>query len=155
MKNILKSNKTKWIITFTSLVLVVCSIIGIGVRLNKVDKTTTLSPTAYSIGTIDEAGKIVESKKALYSDLKTTESLEIDVHEDASITYKVVFYDEDENFVLISEEYSDDFNNENLPETAEYFRLVITPNQVDGEDVTLNILNMSKYTSMLTVTYAR
>ena len=48
-----------------------------------------------------------------------------------------------------------DFDATEIPETAAFFRIVITPNQVDGEDVVLSVLNAGKYAGQLEVTYSK
>lgn len=149
-----KKNKIKWILTIVSFVLSLATIIGVLFAFGNMAETKTMSSTAYHIGTIDDGGKIVDSRKSIYSDMKTTESLEITLDEDSQITYKVVFYDENEDFISMSETLETDFDTTATPENAEYFRVVITPNQIDGEDTIVNIFNMGKYTKMLNVTFA-
>lgn len=149
-----KSNKVKWILTIVSVVLSLATLISCLFAFGNMAETKTMSSTAYHIGTIDDGGKIVDSRKSIYSDMKTTESLEITLDEDSQITYKVVFYDENEDFISMSETLETDFDTTATPENAEYFRVVITPNQIDGEDTIVNIFNMGKYTKMLNVTFA-
>ena len=149
-----KSNKVKWILTIVSVVLSLATLISCLFAFGNMAETKTMSSTAYHIGTIDDGGKIVDSRKSIYSDMKTTESMEITLDEDSQITYKVVFYDENEDFISMSETLETDFDTTATPENAEYFRVVITPNQIDGEDTIVNIFNMGKYTKMLNVTFA-
>ena len=86
--------------------------------------------------------------------MSTIQDLEITLDDNSNITYKVVFYDEDEKFVSATGMLETDYTSTATPENAEYFRVVITPNQVDGEDVILNIFNMGKYTKMINVSFA-
>ena len=76
-------------------------------------------------GTINETGKIIESKKSIYSDMTTIEDMEITLAENSNITYKVVFYDEDENFISMTESVETDFDTTANPENAEYFELFV------------------------------
>ena len=81
------------------------------------------------------------------------DGIEIKVNDNATITYKVAFYDEDKEFIEMSSALDEDFDIADLPEGAEYFKVVITPNQVDGEDVKITILNVAHYANMLKITY--
>lgn len=150
-----KKEKAKWWLTIGAVVLSVVALVGAIIGLTKNITTTKLGSTDYAIGSVDSTGKVIDSKKSVYSkDLNTTDNLTIDIDEDtATITYKVAYYDENEKFVSMSEAMSKDLDTTSIPSTAEYFRVIITPNQVDGEDVTLNIFNMTKYTSQIEVSF--
>lgn len=150
-----KKEKAKWWLTIGAVVLSVVALVSAIIGLTKNITTTKLGSTDYAIGSVDSTGKVIDSKKSVYSkDLNTTDNLTIDIDEDtATITYKVAYYDENEKFVSMTEAMSKDLDTTSIPSTAEYFRIIITPNQVDGEDVTLNIFNMSKYTSQIEVTF--
>lgn len=150
-----KKEKAKWWLTIGAVVLSVVALVSAIIGLTKNITTTKLGSTDYAIGSVDSTGKVIDSKKSVYSkDLNTTDNLTIDIDEDtATITYKVAYYDENEKFVSMTETMSNDLDTTSIPSTAEYFRVIITPNQVDGEDVTLNIFNMSKYTSQIEVTF--
>ena len=78
----------------------------------------------------------------------------IDIDEDnATISYRVVFYDEEGEYLSTTEALETDYDETTTPETAESFRVVITPDQVDGEDVEISIFTMSKYANQLDVAY--
>lgn len=149
-----KSNKIKWVLSIVSVILSLATLIGVIVGINNLADTTKFNITFYSIGAIDETGRIVESRKSIYSDIATTEDMEIVLNEDATITYKVVFYDEDINFISMTDALETDFDTTTTPENAKHFRVVITPYQIDGEDTIVNVFNMSKYTKMLDITFA-
>lgn len=150
-----KKEKAKWWLTIGAVVLSVVALVSAIIGLTKNITTTKLGSTDYAIGSVDSTGKVIDSKKSVYSkDLNTTDNLTIDIDEDTvTITYKVAYYDENEKFVSMTEALSSDLDTTSIPSTAEYFRVIITPNQVDGEDVTLNIFNMSKYTSQIEVNF--
>ena len=149
-----KSNKLKLILTIVSIVLSLATLVGMLFTFGNMADTKNFSSMDYHIGTIDDGGKIVESRKSIYSDMSTIQDLEITLDDNSNITYKVVFYDEDEKFVSATGMLETDYTSTATPENAEYFRVVITPNQVDGEDVILNIFNMGKYTKMINVSFA-
>ena len=119
------------------------------------DNTDTVGTFGYSLGTVDESGKVVESKKsAIQKEMQTVSGMDIQLDEEtATVTYKVVFYDENKDYISTTESLSADYDAELTPENAKFFRVIITPYQVDGEDVELSVWNMSKYTKQLEVSY--
>ena len=151
-----KKNKLKWLLTIGSAVLSVVALVGVCFGFSNLAKTKSVDNGDFAVGTIvAESGKIVESKHSAYmKDAENVDGLTIDIDEEtATITYKVAFYDEDGKFISMTETMDEDFDATNIPENATQFRVVVTPYQVDGENVELNIFNMSKYTSQLEITY--
>lgn len=150
-----KKNKLKWFLTITSVILSIATLVAVCVGLKNLTDTKSVSKSDYAIGTINETGKIVESKQSAYmKDAESVDGLVIEIDEEtATITYKVAFYDEDGKFISMTENQDADFDTTNIPETADTFRVVVTPYQVDGENVELNIFNVGKYTSQLDVSF--
>ena len=123
------------------------------------DAKTTKSVNAfeYTRGAINESGKVIESNEHLVTKNDyTVDGMSIEIDEDsATISYKVAFYDADGEFISVTEEQVENFDVENIPETAKTFKVVITPNYVDGEAVKINALNQYKYINQLKITYSR
>ena len=142
-------------VAITSIVLTIITVLGISVGIHNANVTSEkLTASDYTIGAINNDGKIVESKLSLYSDLETVDGLEIKFDEKQSnITYKVAFYDKDGEFISMTEDLNGDFDVTTIPENADSFRVVITPNPVDDEAVKLNVFNMGKYIKQITVKY--
>lgn len=155
MVHTIRKEKAQWLLVLTAIVLSVIALVSAVIGLNKHETTTNVTNSMYAVGTIDETGKIIDSKKSAYmKDLHTTENLTIDIDEEtATITYKVAYYDEDEKFLSMTDSLSNDLDETTIPENAKYFRVVVTPNQVDEEDVKLNFFNKSNYTSQLEITF--
>lgn len=155
LKKHIKSDKLKWVITFVSIALILGLLISVIVGLSNLQPTKNVGNLDYSISSIDTTtGKVIDSNQNIVmKNLGNVDGMTITLDEDAQITYKVAFYDEDEEFVSITASQSADFDAENIPETAKYFRVVITPNQVDGENVTVTLLNMANYTSQVEITF--
>ena len=107
------------------------------------------------MGTIDENGTMVDSKKSIgMEDAETVDGLVIDIDEEsATISYRVVFYGEEGEYISTTDMLDVDYDVTSAPEGAETFRVVITPYQVDGEDVSISIFGISKYAKQLDVTY--
>ena len=158
--NYARKNKLTWWLVVISFVMsaVMFGAFIFGVVSNDTDSTTdVLSSNDYTLGTIDDSGKILESKKSAYTkDMYDVTDLEITVDEETvTVTYRVVYYDEDKEFISATEELEGDYEITSLPENAKYFRLVVTPYMVDGEDVTLTVFNKAKYVEQLEVTYKK
>lgn len=151
----MKKNKLKWILTIVSFILSIATLVSVVVGINKMTDTKHLNKTDYSIGTISNTGKIVESKQSAYmKNAETVDGLVIDIDEEtATITYKVAFYDEDGDFISMTSPLETDFETANIPENADTFRIVITPYPVDNENVELTIFNVGGYLSQLDVSF--
>ena len=153
-----KRSRIKWIILVASFVMTVIMFGAFvnGMITERSSRTTdTLSASDYSIGTIDgTSGKILESKKNAYTkDMYKLEGVKISLNDEiATVTYKVAYYDEEGKFLSMSNELTASYDAE-APEGAVYFRVLVTPYQVDGEDVTLTLFNKSKYVNQLEVTF--
>lgn len=121
----------------------------LAIQLNRTT-TATLFGTAYAVGTLDDNGKVAESKENIYTkDLISVDGLKITVKEKADVQYKLYFYDADKAFVSASEEWlTADFEG-TIPETAKYVRVVIDP----IEDNEVSVFEVLGYANQLTVTY--
>ena len=151
----MKNKKLNVILTITSIVLSVLALVSVAVAIHKNIVIKTASVTSYSVGAINETGKVIESKQSVYlKDMQKIDGMKIELDEEtATITYKVAFYNEEDKFVSMTESLDADFDATNIPETATQFRVVITPLAVDGEAVELNIFNMAKYVNQLDVSW--
>ncbi len=149
-----KKEQTKWWLTIVSVVLSLATFIALCLGFSKMTETKTIGAINYTIGSINESGKIVESKQSAYTrSTYSVEGMTIKLDEKTStITYRVAFYDEDDVFVSMTEALSTDFSDDLIPTTAKTFRILVTPETVDGEPVKLNIFNVTKYTNQLKVT---
>ena len=135
--------------------LISCIAVIFGVT-NDMTTAKEVSPVAYQLGNINEDGKVIESKESIIlSDTITVDGLTIEINEDATVSYKVAFYNEDGEFISVTEAIETDFDATSIPESATSVRVIITPYQVDGEAVKLNTLNAYKYVKQIKVTYAK
>lgn len=155
MKFIKNKSKFRWGVTIVALVLSVITFSAVFLGVSSNDTTDELNRIDYALGTIDATtGKALDSKLAICTeDMNNIEGLEIEIVDEPTVTYQVFFYDEDKEYLSASESLSADYTAETVPEGAKYFRIVITPLEVDGEAVEINPLTMSKYTKQLTVTF--
>lgn len=151
-----KSKILLWItiISFVMSVIMFGAFI-VGLARPSDNNTDTVGTFDYSLGTVDETGKLVESKKSIVQkEMQTVSGMKIELDEEAAtVTYKVSFYDEDKNYISTTEALDEDYNAELTPENASYFRVIITPYQVDGEDVEISVWSINKYAKQLEVSY--
>lgn len=140
-----------------SFVLIAILAVGLVFTMIKVENqitTKTISTSAYEVGGIDEStGKNKETTASIRTkDFFEVDGFKCEIDEDASITYKVFFYDKDQK-LLTSDGVSDvqSGNYSTVPSNAVYFRIEITPSSNLGE-VTISAMNVTSYARQLTVT---
>ncbi len=153
-----KRSKTSLVVSIVAMVVSVITVLGLLIGIGNSQITTSkVNSTNYKNGAITEAGKVIESNEsAVLSKAQTVNGMSIEIDEEtATITYKVAFYDKDGNFISLTEEKTQDFDVNEIPQDASSFKVVITPNEVDGEAVKLNAFNRAKYVNQLKVTFAR
>ncbi len=144
-----KSNKVMLAVLCIAVIVLVGTVTVLAIQLNRTT-TATLFGTAYAVGTLDDNGKVAESKENIYTkDLISVDGLKITVKEKADVQYKLYFYDADKAFVSASEEWlTADFEG-TIPDTAKYVRVVIDP----IEDNEVSVFEVLGYANQLTVTY--
>ena len=144
-----KSNKVMLAVLCIAVIVLVGTVTVLAIQLNRTT-TATLFGTAYAVGTLDDNGKVAESKENIYTkDLISVDGLKITIKEKADVQYKLYFYDADKAFVSASEEWlTADFEG-TIPDTAKYVRVVIDP----IEDNEVSVLEVFGYADQLTVTY--
>ncbi len=149
-----RKSKIWQIVITVGLVLLTLMTIGIATKVFDSEVKNVNPYFGYNLGSIDLNGKVCDSKQNIVQkDLQTVEGLEIEVSEDSTITYKVAFYGENDELVLLTDSLNEDLDLSIIPEAAKTFRVVITPNAVDGEIVEISSVMISKYSKMLTVKY--
>ena len=151
-----KKEKVKSFMVIVSCLLSVATFMTVAVGMSKSAKTTaTVRGVEYTRGNVNNSGNIIESKKSIVmKDTKNVDGLAIDIDEEnATVTYRVVFYGEDGEYLSTTESMAADYEEEITPDGAETFRIVVTPNQVDGEDVQIGALSVGKYAKQLDITY--
>ncbi len=120
----------KWFITFFLIVMLSVAVIFAFVKIGEGQKTKTLGNNSftYSIGHLDLDGEYEQGTQSIYmKNLEEVDGLTCELDEDSTITYKVFFYNADKEFISNTDSMSENFESSNIPEDAEYFRVVITP----------------------------
>ena len=142
-----KKTKSLIIILFVAIAIIAIGLIAGLSRLESTIDTKQVSWTNYSIGGLDDSGDVKDTTASIYTrSFHNADGLEIKVDEDASITYVVYFYDENDEYLNKSDVLNSDYDT--APEGAETFRIVITPT----DDAEVSITEIYKYAKQLTVT---
>ena len=150
-------NKTKFTLVFVALAVIAVMIISAFTKIDNLQASRKLTNNDYSVGAVSvESGKVIESKQSYYTEnLMELEGAEFKVEDDATASYKVFFYDEDEKYISATSNLTGDLDIESIPETAKYFRVMVTPALVDGEPVECTVFNTTKYISQISITIAK
>lgn len=117
------------------------------------EKTVEISASEFSLGGLDDNGKYVETKESIYTkDAFECKGLTVTPEFESQVTYQIYFYDSLGEFLYKTEVLEKAFRDE-VDITATHARIVITPNEdEDGNAVTMNVFNKSKYAKQLTIT---
>lgn len=152
----MRMSKMKSGVIIGALILVFVLIAGIFVKLGNMETNKTLGFASYAVGSLDDSGKYAESELSIYSKkFQKVNGVEITLKEDATISYVLYYYTEDETFISKSDVFTGNYDTSETPETAFYFKVVITPNNVDGEAVKLSSINMIKYLNQIEITVSK
>ncbi len=149
-----KFKKNWWIYLIVG--VLVCAMLGgiiyaIVVAVDGKVKTEKISASEFSLGGLDENGKYVETKESIYTkDAFGCYGLTVTPEFESQVKYQIYFYDSTGEFLsktnVLEKAYTDE-----VPLLASHARIVITPNEEDGETVTMNVFNKSKYAKQLTI----
>ena len=150
------TNKFKWLTLTVAVILLAIMVVALGLAFGKINTTTKLGNFGYKIGNVDTStGKVIESNQHLYSKMLNCKDMAIEVKDNATATYDVIFYDADGELLQVYQNQSSDFDTSYIPQSAKTFRVVITPALKDGEPVTILKILQHKYTSQFVVTYTK
>jgi len=143
------ADKAKWIIIFVMLAILSAGLIVTAVKLNGSIKTKEISPTAYSVGTLNaETGKYEKSGTSIYTkEYYKTEGLKTEIKSESEATYTICYYDAKKKFLSASEALTEGITESDVPDGAKYFRISITP--AADEEITRS--EIYKYAKLVTV----
>ena len=120
------------------------------VKIDKNEKTKTLGTNSftYAIGLLDAEGEYEQGTSSIYmKDYYSVDGLTIEIEDKATITYKLFFYDENNDFIDMTSDLSLSYDSSSTPATAEYFRIMITPTN----DAEVSFFEIDDYAEQLTV----
>lgn len=143
-------HKKKFGFIAVGLVLAFVLILGAFIKIGNMETNKKLTISDYKIATINATdGKVNESNQNIITkDYLAVEGLELTLEEDATISIKVFYYDEDKKFLSSADTLKS-------VDSAKYVKVLITPALVDNEVVKVDILNMSKYVSQIKIVVAK
>lgn len=149
-----KNSKMAWwkiALIVLACVLVVGALAGL-VTAFVVDKDDSkegqLSTSAYSVGGLNENGTYLDTRESIYTkNLFKSADLKCSLVFDHNISYRVFFYDGNENFMSSTSALTGDYNN--VPYGSSYCRIVITPDA----DQNIKWYEVKGYAKQLTVEY--
>lgn len=130
---------------------------GMAIKLNKLDKTDEVSTTfGYEQGLLsaDDGGEVQGTTSIRTKDFVSLKDFKCDIdEEEGAVTYRIFWYDEDEAFISATQELTSDFDSkaDEVPETAKYARIMITPTN----DPEVSPTEISKYASELSVEFIK
>ena len=121
-------------------ILVAIMAIGLCVRMGSSQTYTTLSATDYQVGALDETGAFMKNPGTFVSkDFYDVDGLTVKVDEGSELSYKIYFYDAEENFISATNSFGVTYNG-TIPADAELFKIVINP--INDDDIsTFDIIN--------------
>ena len=96
-----RKNKARWAITLITffMTIIMFSTFMFGI-INKSSETANVGVLGWAIGNVGDDGKIVESKESIYTrQLNLVDGLKITYDDEATVKYKVAFYDEDSEYL--------------------------------------------------------
>ena len=140
----------RWAIVFLFLIVLAGGLIATVVKLNGSIKTKEIGSSAYAVGTLNTTtGKYEENASSIYTkDFITVDGLTVKVKENANVSYKLFFYNKDQEFISATEKLTADMNSTSVVSNAKYFKIVITPNA----DPKLSFFDVAKYAERVSVT---
>lgn len=158
MANALKKHKTtdtiKWIIAFLLIIGLVATTVTLFVKLDRQTTVTEIGAEAYMIGTLDDEGAAEEGNASIVTrNAFTVDGLKVEIADDATVTYTLYFYGEDDTFLSKTDALTEDFDGSAIPENAETAKIVITP--TDDDDSTVDLTEVLGYAGQVTVTVNR
>lgn len=153
IKKLFKSKKN-WksiLLIGLSCIMLVGAVVGIcSMFREKEEETTKVVNPTYAVGGLTEDGRFLETEKSIYTkDAFDCLGLNIDLAFKNDISYRIFFYDEEEDFVSSTDKLIADFEEE-IPFDATQCRIVITPN----DNTKISWYEKSGYAEQLTIKVA-
>lgn len=144
-----KSKKT-WkniLVIGLAIITLVGAIVGLSALFRKSEETTKEINPTYAIGGLTEQGAYLETKESIYTkDAFECQGLNVKLAFDNNISYRIFFYDIDDNFVNATGKLTTNYD-EDISIFVKSARIVITPN----EDSKISWYEKGNYSKQLTI----
>jgi hypothetical protein len=150
---IFKKSFWKNVLAVVVVAILCAGIIGGGIALGKYIKSAKKSPVLnWGRGALDNTGKYYETNNSIYTkDMFECRGLEIMPDFGSQVTYKVVFYNDEGEFLSIVDMGTKKFNSVQVPLFAKYARVEINAGVVDGDKVEIGLLDILKYSKQVSI----
>ena len=123
-----------------------------GAKINRLDKTDELTKYDWEKGLIGTDGKEVRGTIAIRSKgYVPINGLTFDLRDNPGVTYQIFWYDENKVFISSTDELTVDFDLAEMPELAEYARVMVKP----MNDPEISRLEIAEYASELRVEWSK
>lgn len=136
-----------WVLTIA---LVCGAVFGCIAVVRAIESDTRVVSGIWKRGELDEDGLYSESKESIYSKLLKVDGMTVTLDFDATVKYKIFFYDEDEELLAsngTTSALTGNFAASSIPTGAKYARIVVTP--IDDDNI--SIFEIVKYGGQLTI----
>ena len=150
-KKRMNATNIKLIVSFVLIAMLSLAVVFAFVKIDKNEKTKTLGANSftYAIGILDSEGNYEQGTTSIYTkDYHSVDGLTVELKDDATVTYKVFFYDENEDFVGVASDLSGISDIVENANSVEYFRVMITPTN----DAEVSFFEIDDYAGQLTIT---
>jgi len=145
----MRKNKTLTVILVLVSVLFGSLLLSMGLRLGKSQSYDALSANAYIVGTLDANGEFAkDGSEFVTEDFITVDGLQINVKENAKLSYQIYFYDENKEFISSTNDFGVSYNG-TIPENAEFFKIEINPT----EDTDISEWDIINYSAQIEVKF--
>lgn len=149
MRKLFKSNKAKTVTIALLFVLVVSAVISLGVRLGQSQTYAYLGHDDYVVGTLDNTGAFTKNGGSFVTeDYYEVDGLAVTVKENAELSYKLYFFNEDKEFISATNNFCVTYNGV-IPEDAAFFKISIDPTNDDD----ISIYDIMNFSSQVEVKY--
>ena len=149
MKKLINKNKFLVVTLVLLTVLVISAIISLGVRLGSSQSYTSLNSNAYVVGSLDASGEFQKDPTTFVTeDFIEVDGLQVSVKEDAEVSYKLYFFNEDKEFISATNSWGVDYNS-TIPEDAEFFKISIS----HETDLDISLADIINYSSQVNVKF--
>ena len=143
----MKTWKKALVIGLAGLTLV-GAIAGLSTLFREDEETTKVIKPKYEIGALTDTGRYLETNESIYTkDAFECQGLDIDLAFDNNISYRVYFYDKDNDFYASTTLLTDNYDEKITPLEAVTARIVITPN----DDQKISWYEINNYANQLTI----
>lgn len=154
-RNYINRKRVSWkkVVSLVLGVLIIVGVVAGGAMIFSSD-TRSISPTAFSVGGLDESGEYVAQENTIFTeDLIECQGLEITPDVKSTCTYKVYLYDHNKELIEVTEALAGTYKLKNT--AVQYCRIMITPENSGEEDYTIGFFEVYSIANQLEITVNR